>query len=328
MDNTDLPPLPRAGEVGPEVCAVVRLYLAIIDDLTVEQVELLSEHVVACAACGEEFSMLERATHLVGSFAASAPSPRVDAAIQAMMDAQQEKRTPVALRRPAPQRRVPRRRAVWVVGELVAAAVIVLALFASGHFFGLFGNTGQQQAFVIPSNLSWNWYVLFHTEKRVGAHGELYQVESYHDLGTGAMHVETTMDGQVDVVVVSDSHEMVGMDMIHHVAQMGADSWTVDDSLFDLSQLRHDLQTHAAVYLDTDTFKGQAVYRIRWKDGLVLLLDMHYWPVNVLRGAEGPGTGGPIYTSLKLMPSSEVPSSMWDMSVPRGFRMGQLPEEP
>ena len=328
MDNSNLPPLPRAGEVGPEVCAVVRLYLAVIDDLTAEQVELLSEHVVACAACGEEFSMLERATHLVGSFAATAPSQRVDAAVQAMMTAQPGKRTPVATRRSMRGRSVPRRRAAWILGELVAAAAIVLALFTSAHFFGLFGNAGPQSAFALPSTLSWSQYVVFHTENRLGTRGELYQVETYHDLGTDAMHVETTMDGQVDVVVVSDNHEMLGMDMIHHVAQMGTDSWMVDDSLFDLSQLRHDIQTHNAVYLDTDSFKGQKVYRIRWKDGLVLLLDMQYRPVNVLRGAVGPGTGAPIYTTLKLMPSSQVSSSMWDMSVPQGFQMGQLPEKP
>src|SRR5207237_10117647 len=117
MDNSNLPPLPRAGEVGPEVCAVVRLYLAVIDDLTAEQVELLSEHVVACAACGEEFSMLERATHLVGSFAATAPSQRVDAAVQAMMTAQPGKRTPVAMRSSTPGRSVPLRRAAWIVGD-------------------------------------------------------------------------------------------------------------------------------------------------------------------------------------------------------------------
>src|SRR5437016_2042453 len=132
MDNTNLPPLPRAGEVGPDVCAVVRLYLAIIDDLTAEQVEQLSEHVVACAACGEEFQLLERATHLVGAYVATTPSPRVDAAINAMIEA--EKRTPVALRRSPPQRRPPRRRVAWIVGELVAAAVIVLALLTSAHF--------------------------------------------------------------------------------------------------------------------------------------------------------------------------------------------------
>jgi len=169
----------------------------------------------------------------------------------------------------------------------------------------------------------------------VAAAGREDQAEQHPDRGGLARPVrpEETVDrperdGQVDVVVVSDNHEMLGMDMIHHVAQMGTDSWMVDDSLFDLSQLRHDIQTHNAVYLDTDSFKGQEVYRIRWKDGLVLLLDMQYRPVNVLRGAVGPGTGAPIYTTLKLMPSSQVSSSMWDMSVPHGFQMGQLPEKP
>src|SRR5258708_21651576 len=38
MNNTDLPPVPRAGESGPQVCTTIRLYLAILDDLSPEQV--------------------------------------------------------------------------------------------------------------------------------------------------------------------------------------------------------------------------------------------------------------------------------------------------
>ena len=36
--NDDMPPLPGIGEVGPQVCATVQLYLGVMDDLTAEQV--------------------------------------------------------------------------------------------------------------------------------------------------------------------------------------------------------------------------------------------------------------------------------------------------
>jgi hypothetical protein len=58
------------------------------------------------------------------------------------------------------------------------------------------------------------------------------------------------------------------------------------------------------------------------------LLDMHYMPVNVLRGAVGPGTGRPMYETLQLLSHSQVSDSMWNMSVPPGFQMGTLPTKP
>ena len=142
------------------------------------------------------------------------------------------------------------------------------------------------------------------------------------------MHVETTIANQLDVVVVGHDHEMLGKDMVHHIAQYGAGVWSVDDSMFNLAALRTDLQAKRAVYLDKDTFHGQDVYRIRWKNGLVLLLNMQYQPVNVLQGAIGPGTGGPMYDTLKLMPPSQVSNTMWDMTIPQGFQMGTLPPRP
>ena len=35
-NNNDMPPLPKSGEFGAQVCATVRLYLSIVDDLTAE----------------------------------------------------------------------------------------------------------------------------------------------------------------------------------------------------------------------------------------------------------------------------------------------------
>src|SRR5258708_13751727 len=102
----------------------------------------------------------------------------------------------------------------------------------------------------------------------------------------------------------------------------------VDESIFDLQRLRNDLQTERATYQGTDEFKGQKVYRILDENNLVLLLDMHYRPVNVLQKAHGPGTGEPIYDMLALLSPLALPASMWDMSVPQGFKMGTLPAKP
>jgi hypothetical protein len=328
MDKTNLPPFPAANQSGPQVCAVIRLYLAIIDDLTEEQAALLYAHVAKCVACGEEFRILERATLLVGSAVATAPSPRVDAAIRAMIEGRGQRQQPVTTPAFISRRLAPRRRLVSLAGGLVTAAIVLLALFASLHFSSIFDTTSMHTAFALPANLSWNQYVLYHSETRIGAGGQLYQVDSYDEMGTGNMRVETKMENQVDVIAVGNNQETLGMDTLHHVAQMGADRWMVDDSLFDLQQLRHDFQTKDATYIGTDTFRGQAVYRIRCKDGLVMLLDMQYRPVNVLRGAVGPGTGEPIYTSLQLLLPSQVSPSMWDMSIPPGYHMGTLPAQP
>ena len=325
MDMTNLPPLPPANQSGPAVCAVVRLYLAVIDDLSQEQIALLQAHLATCATCTEEFRMLERATWLVGSAVATAPSRHVDAAIRALMEGREQRQRPAPVhitRRPA------QRRVASLGGALVAAAVLMLALFASLHFSSIFDNAGPQTAFALPAHLSWGQYVLYHSETRMSKDGHLYEVDSYDDLGTGDMRVETKMDTALDIIAVGNNQETMGMDTIHHVAQMGADNWMVDDSMFNLQQLRHDFQTKDAVYLGTDTFRGQKVYRIRFGDGLVMLLDMQYRPVNVLRGAVGPGTGEPIYTSLQLLSPSQVSPSMWDMSIPPGYHMGALPATP
>lgn len=321
-DNTDLPPLPAADQVGPEVCIIVRLYLAVIDDLPLEQVQLLNSHILTCTACSEELRMLGQATRLVSSSANSAPSPRVDKAVRSLIEGQPTRQQPGAAFRPVPQRTRTRRLA-WILGELLAAA-LVLSLIASTHFFGLFGGSSAPQGFALPASLSWSQYVLFHSETRTGPQGEVYQVESYHDLGTGAMHVETKMDEQLDVVAVSDGHDTLGMDMIHHVAQMGAQQWSIDDSTFNLDTLRHDLLTRSDAYLGTATFQGKAVYRILSKDGFIMLLDRQYLPVNLLY----PGTGKSVYTTLQFIPASQVSSSMWNMSVPQGFHMGTLPTKP
>ncbi len=323
MNSTHLPPLPKEGESGPKVCETVRLYLAILDDLTPQQVHLLFKHVDACPACSQEFQLINEATRLVGGLGVSSPSRSVDAAILALQNNQHEMRTG------KPARRAPfSSRSIRLASQaVVAIAAILLFMFLTATHFIAFAPSGAH-AFALPANLSWSNYVLYHSETIHGTNGMIYHVESYHDLGSNQIHVETMADGQVDVVVVGDNQSMLGMDMMHHVAQWNADTWAVDDSVFDLAELRHELQTNSAVYLDTESFQGQKVYRIRCKDGLVMLLDMNYMPVNVLQGSSISDMAKPMYDTLKLMPTSEVPESMCNMSVPSGFHMGTLPSKP
>ncbi len=324
MNDSNLPPIPQPGETGPQVCETVRLYLAVMDDLTPQQIALLSEHVNTCPDCAATLRQLQQATQLVASgLAHTTPSPHVDRAIMAVLA------SPVGadLSRPAPIYRLAR--PSWLVGSLATAAVLVVALLAAMFMNGISPvNTGLH-AFSLPQNLSWSSYVLYHSETSIGNNGRRYYVYTYDNLGQKMMHVETVA-GSLDVVSVEDekSGEVLGMDMKNHVAQWGADAWMVDDSAFDLAQLRHDLATNSAIYLDKDTFKGQAVYRIRLKNGLMLLLNMQYQPVNVLQGAVGPGTGEPMYESLELMSSSQVSDDMWNMTVPANFHLGTLPPKP
>ena len=325
LPDDTMPPLPEAGEYGPQVCSTVRLYLAILDDLSPRQVQLLREHVDNCAACARVHGLMQRTTSIFASLPESAPSPHVDQTVMAAMAAKSSKQKVGKRSRSVGATLVVARGRSWGVAASVAlAAVLLLALFTAIHFPG----SPTTQVFRLPSNLSWSGYVLYHSEARIDAHGQRYYVNCYHDLGSNRMHVETVMPDHLDVVAVGNDHTMLGLDMMHHVAQWGANDWSVDETAFNLAELRSDMDAHRAVYLDQDVVQGHAVYRIRTRNGLVLLLDMHYMPVNLLRGAVGPGTGEPIYNSLVLMPPTHVSSSMWDMSVPAGFHMGTLPKKP
>jgi hypothetical protein len=327
LPDDTMPPLPKAGEYGPQVCSTVRLYLAILDDLSPRQVQLLREHVDNCADCATVHRIMLRTTRVFASLPESAPSLHVDQAVMSAITRARERRRRmvgatlvVALAAGALKSRAVKTAA----SVALAVVVLLLALFTSIHFSG----SPTTQAFRLPSNLSWSGYVLYHSETRIDAHGLRYYVNCYHDLGSDSMHVETIMPDHLDVIAVGNHRAMLGLDIMHHVAQWGANDWSVDETAFDLAELRSDLDAHRAVYLDQDVFQGHAVYRIRARNGLVLLLDMHYMPVNVLRGAVGPGTGEPIYDSLMLMPPSHVSSSMWNMNVPAGFHMGTLPKKP
>jgi len=318
MDNTNLPPIPERVD-DPQACATVRLYLAVLDNLPPEQVQALYQHIDNCPACAAELRLLNQATHLVADFAErseTAPSAHVDQAVMAALAARNgEPVFATAQPRVLRKHEYPLRR----IAQVAVAAMLLLAALTAVYF-----HSQTAQAFVIPGNVSWSSYVLYHSETLVGAHGTPYHVESYHDLSTNRMHVETTIAGQLDVVAVSDGQTILSMDMMHHVVQWGCNSWSVDDSLFDLATLRSDLQAHRAVYLGKDHFHGQEVYRIRARNGLVLLLNMQYMPVNVLRS----GTSEPMYDTLTWLRLTQVSSSMWDMSLPQGFQMGTMPERP
>src|SRR2546429_6243277 len=85
--NDDMPPLPGIGEVGPQVCATVQLYLGVMDDLTAEQVAIIQENVRGCPDCASVQGVMQGATHVFGSLPDSMPSSRVDEAGMAGIDA-------------------------------------------------------------------------------------------------------------------------------------------------------------------------------------------------------------------------------------------------
>jgi len=352
-----MPPLPKSGEFGTQVCATVRLYLSIVDDLTAEQRTILNEHVRICAECAKAQHLLRYTTNLFINLPPTAPSQRVDQAVMAAIAARSNRQSsrqllgdsqtsrqgerqarpvytptlaPIAaytLRKNKRNRSFTGKPFAISLTVIAAAAMLFFVMGMTLHFWNGFP-PANNQAFSLPTHLSWNGYVLYHSETKLDAKGLRYNVNTYDNLGTGQMHVETVMPGSLDVVAVGDKQQMLGLDMMHQVAAWGAMAWSVDETAFNLAALRSDLAADRAEYLDEDLFRGQTVYRIRFLNGLVLLLNMRYQPVNVLRGAVGPGTGSPIYDTLKLMPAATVSNSMWDMSVPAGFRMGTLPQRP
>lgn len=333
MNNTDFPPFPAPGARGQQVCEVVRLYLAIVNELPFAQVSILSEHIQTCKECSAEFHMIQRVTHMVATLPMSTPSAHVDRAILAAIQKRGEtshasvqlhaKNQEPLVRRLPTRKPTSHRRLI----SLALAAVLLLMLLAGVFFRGLIFSANNGQAFAIPKSLSWNGYILHYTQTKTDGQGQSYEVEVYQDLGTNQMHIESTMDGQFDVVVVTDAQSMVGEDMMHRVAQIGdgVAPWSVDGSMFDLAELRQDIATHKMNYLGIGTFQGQNVYMVRASDNEVLLLDMHYFPVNVLQNYNGPGSGLSLYKTFSLVPSAQVSDSMWDMTVPSGFQMGQLP---
>jgi len=317
MMDADLPPLPPGDISGPSVCATVQLYLAVLDDLSPEQAQLVLEHVKGCAECRAELHLFRRVVPLATGAASFAPPPRVDQVVMAAITLTGQAPHHVFTRRIMRERRAP-----WLMLLAAAAVLVVMTMTTFPLLSALFS---APRAFALPANLSWSSYVLYHTETILSTSRVQYHVRCYHDLGTDFMHVETRAGSNVDIVAVGNEEVLLGEDLIHHIAQWGANTWGVDDSLFDLGQLRTDLQAHRAVYLGQGTFRGKDVYRIRMENGLALLLDRQYLPVNVLRNASGPGTGEPLYETLLMLPATQVPSALWEVRIPAGFQIGVLP---
>src|SRR6266566_7922438 len=209
LPDDTMPPLPKAGEYGPQVCSTVRLYLAILDDLSPRQVQLLREHVDNCADCARVHRLMQRTTRVFASLPESAPSSHVDQAVMSAIAAQSNRKipagatngqnnrhaipTPSYITRARERRRSKvgatlvvalaaalKSRAVKTAASIALAVVLLLALFTTIHFSG----SPTTQAFRLPSNLSWSGYVLYHSETRIDAHGLRYYVNCYHDLGS------------------------------------------------------------------------------------------------------------------------------------------------
>jgi len=320
MNKHDLPPLPGGGEKGAQVCQRMHPYLAIADELSNEQARMLSEHLTRCPQCATVFQHMQQATRLIATLQESTPSARVDAAILAGLQ-QRPGTAPIARQ---VRVHVPgRHRSLRLAWTLVAVCLMVIT---AGIFLrGLLAGKGT--VFHLPSTLSWHGYVLHYTQTRNSSQGASYQVEVYQDLGTNNMHIESQLPGQFDVVVVTDQSTMLGKDMMHHIAQMGSGvaSWMTDGSLFDLDLLRENLAAGNATYLGIGRLQSQRVHQIRMDNGQILLLNMDYLPVNVLRNFRGPGTGVLVYHTCQLLLSTQVSDSLWDMRVPSDFQMGPLP---
>jgi hypothetical protein len=352
MNNSGLPTLPPIGAVGLEVCNVIQLYMAVWDDLTPEEVRVVSAHVHICADCASEQRVFSRSAQKVADLDSSSPSPRVDQAVMMAIAARSktankvasQSTSPVALVTPIKKRARKSRSLPLRLGGLVAAAAVMfVGLFAASHYIMPNGGTfhpavvssqatkvtgASLQTLALPADLSWSGLVLYHRQTMMSSGGEPFKVEVYQDLASGRMNVETVVNNKLDVVQVGDAHEALGMDMMHHVAQWDANGWKVDGSMFDLNQLRQQLKNGQAVYEGKTTFQGQPVYRIRYPDNMILLLGMDYMPVNVLDENAGAHTTTPMFDKLQLLPSSKVPKSMWSMNVPQGFKLGKLPSKP
>jgi hypothetical protein len=347
MNSTNLPPLPTPEQRGSDVCARMALYIAVWQDLAPAQKAQAAKHIQSCETCTHEYQLATGATKLIARLSqeSTVPSARVDQAVMQAIAARREtSKAPVKMR--ARTRKQPAfsggssRMAAWAA---VAAAVVVV-IVGTMNFIPMLHHSGtantnshapiaqhqQQQAFALPTNLSWNSGVIYQVQAWTAKNGEQYQTKTYYDPSAHMVNAETTSSDGMDVVVVEDqqANQALGMDMTRHVAQWNAQSWATDESMFNLKQVRSDLQSGKAVYLGKGTFQGQPVYEIRCPNNQILLLNMNYMPVNVLQASANATKGQPVYNTVEWLQSSQVPDSMWDMNVPQNFKMGSLPSRP
>src|ERR1043165_1922871 len=83
----NLPPLPSRDDLSPEACAVIQLYMAVLDDLTPDQVRVIADHAARCEHCARAHQEIRRTTSLVASLPVTTPSSRVDEAVMAAIAA-------------------------------------------------------------------------------------------------------------------------------------------------------------------------------------------------------------------------------------------------
>lgn len=337
-----LPPLSSKDVISKRrrVCAAVQLYLAVWDDLTPEEIRLVSNHLRMCERCAHQQVLFVGAARSITSLPATQPSSRVDHAVFDAITARSQAnmrilRTVQVDRRFAPPFRGRTRTLPHSlldlhrspVKVLTLVGLLILVIFSSAYF--LIKNGSQHVALTLPANLSWDKYVLYEEQAMTSPRGQSYTMTSYHEMSTDNENIEVVVPGKIDIVVVKDTQRSLGLDMLHNVAEWDAPSWIQSDtSMFDLDRLRKDLQTGQATYLGKDFYNRQPVYRIRIPDGKQLLLGEDYMPINVLENVNSTGTGIPMYTMLRWLEPHDVPSSTWDMTVPPNFNMGTLPPEP
>jgi hypothetical protein len=320
VDHTaDLPPFPVDSSADQGVCEIVKLYIAVFDDLSPDQQRSIHAHMSECQQCQQEWMIVRKATLLVADLDELAPSTQVDNAIYAALAHPGTTITNMKKR----QRR--KQFSVRSLGGLtVAAALVFIVSFAlSGAWLVM-----RPQSFSLPANLTWNTYVLLQKQTMLNQRGESYEVIQYTDMTTQSSHVETVMNGKFDVVVIQDGQHSLGLDMMHHVAQWNVGTWNIDESMFDLQRLRTDLRDGQAKYLGKGTFQNSPVYRIQYADGDILLLDMHYMPVNVLHVEQKQGSAQPMYDTVQWLSPNVVSSTMWKMQVPHNFQMGKISGKP
>ncbi|MBX5451013.1 hypothetical protein [Thermogemmatispora sp.] len=339
-----LPPLPAAHESGPQVCETIQLYLAVLDDLSFEQAQAVLEHVYDCSACLQTYRLFNQVNQLLRNLEQTHPSARVDRAVYQAIATRWGASAPTSVEQRGERRREqevkveparspltalqrPARRPLMRRRLFLLPAVAALVLLVLGTSLGLSTLWRPSQAFALPPGLSWKGYVLYHRQTKIGDEGLPYRVETYHNLGTGELHIEASIPGRLDVVLISNGQTVLGLDMLHHVAQWNPAHWDVQDTAFDLEQLRRDLQQGNAHYLGQGYFQGQTVYRIWLPSDYILLLDQQYHPVNLLY-ASGTEQGQPVYESVRLLPEAQVPEHLWEMRPPSSFLPGQLPAEP
>ncbi len=68
MKHADLPPLPIGSVYGPSACATVQLYLAVLEDVSPEQAQLVFEHIKSCAQCRAELRLLRQVARCSGGW--------------------------------------------------------------------------------------------------------------------------------------------------------------------------------------------------------------------------------------------------------------------